>query len=112
MPSKILTFGLAATLLFLVLITLITRSLDRTFEEISTEELRLQRLIGTIVHLDEVLTMSARMAAQTGDAAWEARYRRFEPRLEQAITEAKQLEGEGGAARGRRWPARERDLPG
>ena len=98
MQIKTLTVGLAATLLFLVLITLITRSLDRTFEEISTEELRLQRLIGTIVHLDEVLTMSARMAAQTGDAAWEQRYRRFEPRLEQAIAEAKRLEGEDGAA--------------
>ena len=43
-----------------------------------TEELR-----STIVHLDEVLTMSARMAAATGDPQWEARYRKFEPQLDQ-----------------------------
>lgn len=28
-----------------------------------------------IIHLDEVLTMSARMAAATGDPQWEERYR-------------------------------------
>src|SRR5438128_228336 len=51
-----------------------------------TEELR-----GTIIHLDEVLTMSARMAAATGDSQWEARYRKFEPQLDQAIKEILKL---------------------
>ena len=51
-----------------------------------TEELR-----GTIIHLDEVLTMSARMAAATGDPQWEARYHRFEPQLDQAIKEILKL---------------------
>src|SRR5688572_7273503 len=51
-----------------------------------TEELR-----GTIVHLDEVLTMSARMAAATGDPQWESRYRRFEPQLDDAIKEILKL---------------------
>jgi two-component system, sensor histidine kinase and response regulator len=51
-----------------------------------TEELR-----GAIIHLDEVLTMSARMAAATGDPQWEARYRRFEPQLDQAIKEILKL---------------------
>lgn len=40
---------------------------------------------GRILHLDEVLTMSARMAAATGDPAWEERYRRHEPDLDAAI---------------------------
>jgi len=48
---------------------------------------RTEELKGTIIHLDEVLTMSARMAAATGDPQWEARYRRFEPQLDQAIKE-------------------------
>ena len=41
-----------------------------------------------IVHLDEVLTMSARMAAASGNLDWEARYRQFEPQLDQAIKDA------------------------
>jgi K+-sensing histidine kinase KdpD len=40
---------------------------------------------GTIVHLDEVLTMSANMAATTGDMQWEDRYRRAETKLDAAI---------------------------
>ncbi len=50
--------------------------------------LRLEELRGTIIQLDEVLTMSVRMAAATGDLAWEERYRRYEPQLEAAIKEA------------------------
>ena len=42
----------------------------------------------TILHLDEVLTMSARMAAATGDPRWEERYRDHEPQLDRAIKRA------------------------
>lgn len=52
---------------------------------------RIDRLHGTIVHLDEVLTMSTRMAAETGDARWEKQYRRFEPDLDVAIEETLKL---------------------
>ncbi len=52
---------------------------------------RLEELRGEIIHLDEVLTMSARMAAATGDLEWEERYRRFEPKLDAAIKEAMTL---------------------
>jgi PAS domain S-box-containing protein len=44
-----------------------------------------------ILRLDEVLTMSARMAAATGDPRWEQRYRRYDPQLDAAIAEAKAL---------------------
>ena len=50
--------------------------------------LRLLQLRGMVVHMDEVLTMSARMAAATGDLRWEERYRQFEPKLDAAIKEA------------------------
>ena len=52
---------------------------------------RIEELRGIIVHLDEVLTASARMAAATGDLQWEARYRRFEPQLDAAIKEATKM---------------------
>ena len=44
-----------------------------------------------ILHLDEVLTMSARMAAATGDKAWIDRYLQFEPELDNLIKEAESL---------------------
>ena len=50
--------------------------------------LRLEELRGEIIHLDELLTMSARMAAVTGDLSWENRYKQNEPLLDTAITEA------------------------
>ena len=43
------------------------------------------------MQLDEVLTMSARMAAATGNTRWEARYHEFEPKLDDAIKEMLQL---------------------
>ncbi|MEO1879896.1 MAG: ATP-binding protein [Methylococcales bacterium] len=53
--------------------------------------LRLEELRGIIIHLDEVLTMSARMAATTGNLQWEKRYHSFEPKLDAAIKEAIRL---------------------
>jgi len=53
--------------------------------------LQLQELTGEIAHLDEVLTMSARMGAATADQRWEARYADFEPRLSSVIEEARRL---------------------
>jgi PAS domain S-box-containing protein len=51
-------------------------------------DFRVEQLRGKILHLDEVLTMSARMAVATGDPEWEARYRLYEPELDAAIKEA------------------------
>lgn len=55
------------------------------------QEHKVVELIGVIKHLDEVLTMSAHMAAVTGDPQWEQRYKTFEPQLDAAITEASTL---------------------
>ncbi len=58
--------------------------------------LRLTELSGIIDNLDEVLTMSARMATVTGDKNWEDRYRSYEPKLNSAITEALEMGKELG----------------
>lgn len=57
------------------------------FTKTADQNLRIQRLRGEIIHLDEVLTMSARLCTLTGDTAWCRRYREFEPKLEGAIRE-------------------------
>ena len=60
----------------------------RAMKIIKYRDLRIQELRGIITHLDEVLTMSARMAAATGDLKWEKRYLSFELKLDSAIKEA------------------------
>lgn len=59
--------------------------ISQSFNLKITPEFQLQRLSDEIIYLDEVLTMSARMAASTGDLQWENRYRIFEPKLDAVI---------------------------
>ena len=58
------------------------------FMDAEEQEHRVVELIGIIKHFDEVLTMSAHMAAETDDPQWEQRYKTFEPQLDAAIAEA------------------------
>lgn len=60
----------------------------RRFSSDQRRNFRTGELAGVITHLDEVLTMSARMAVATGDPQWERRYRVFEPQLDAAIQDA------------------------
>lgn len=53
--------------------------------------LTVSKLQGDIIHLDEILTMSARMSVETGDPKWERRYRESEPKLGEAIEKAMRL---------------------
>ncbi|MBC1220669.1 sensor histidine kinase, partial [Nostoc sp. UCD120] len=61
------------------------------FNSIIKHEFKLQTLSDEITYLDEVLTMSARMNAATGNSIWEKRYRQFEPKLDIAIKESIKL---------------------
>lgn len=49
---------------------------------------RVAELRGTFAYLDEWLTMSAHMAAVSGDPRWVARYEEAAPKLDAAIAEA------------------------
>ena len=89
-PVRWLAAGLMLTTV--VLLTMLWSAVDsfRNVTSVQQRNLRLQELSGRIVHLDEVLTMSARMAASTGDLQWELRYRHFETELDDAIKETLQ----------------------
>ena len=63
-------------------------------ERIRSHDFRLVELSAKIVYLDEVLTMSARMAAATLDLSWEDRYRQYDPQLDEAIKESSRLDPE------------------
>jgi len=86
-PLRGLTAAIAVTLLLLAFVELRVWTGHRTMEKLMTTQLRTQRLIDEIVYLNEVLTMSARMGAATGQSQWEERYLRFEPRLNATIKE-------------------------
>ncbi|NJN23850.1 MAG: hypothetical protein HC810_04935 [Acaryochloridaceae cyanobacterium RL_2_7] len=57
------------------------------FRNSVTNQFKLRTSSDQVVYLDEVLTMSARMAASTGEKQWEDRYWEFEPQLTAAINE-------------------------
>ncbi len=49
------------------------------------KQLKLREQSGSIIHLDEVLTMSARMGASTGEKRWQSRYETYVPQLDATI---------------------------
>ena len=66
----------------------------RTRGELSVagaQAIRVAELRGTFSYLEEWLTMSARMAAATGDPHWIARYDEAQPQLRAALAEAVHL---------------------
>lgn len=84
----ILTALLLVTSGLLVAVGWLSYRSYRKTKHVIQRRLRMEELRGAIVHLDEVLTMSARMAVLTRDSEWIRRYDRFEPRLKIAIQEA------------------------
>ncbi|MFA6970799.1 MAG: PAS domain S-box protein [Gallionella sp.] len=60
-------------------------------EALSYKRAALADDVGRIMQYDEILTMSARMAAATGDFAYEKRYDEFDPKLTREINEVRAL---------------------
>src|SRR4051812_38417376 len=70
-PKRAMLGGILLTFVVVILGILGTISTYRELKRFASTELPLDRLSGQIVHLDEVLTMSARMFAVTGEPRWE-----------------------------------------
>lgn len=85
---KVFVAVFALTMLILGGLVWYTWHSYRQFRADQVRNFRTVELTGVITHLDEVLTMSARMAAVSGDLKWEKRYRVYEPQLDAAIQEA------------------------
>lgn len=90
-PSQLITVTVVLTLFLFVPQTWITWRAYHNFNQIINHELKLQNLSDQIKYYDEVLTMSARMNAATGNSIWEKRYRKFEPLLDATIKESIRL---------------------
>ncbi len=92
-PIRVLTVSWLLSLILLPVVGWIVWSMYGSYTRIATQEFRLQKLVGEIVHLNELLTMSARMATMSGDLKWEEQYREVEPLLDYALVEAALLAG-------------------
>lgn len=86
--------SIVLTLSLLTILHLLNWSWKHSTSAAREQMVQFKHLQGRIVYLDEVLTMSAMMAATTGDVSWEDRYRTFEPQLDQAIKQAVQKTAE------------------
>jgi len=84
-PMSVLTMGLAMSVVMLPIIGSIVWSMYDSVTKMGTRDLSLQRLVGQVAHLNELLTMYARLASATGDPEWESRYRTVEPQLDNSI---------------------------
>jgi methyl-accepting chemotaxis protein PixJ len=78
---------MVGSLMLTVVSTTMTWNIYQSFRSTVNQQFQLEKRSGEIVHLDEVLTMSARMAASTGDLKWEKRYNDYVPKLDEAIQE-------------------------
>jgi PAS domain S-box-containing protein len=87
-PVRLLSFGILLNLSLLAIVAYLVWGMYGSLSTMGNKDLNLLRLVGSTAYLHEVLTDSARMAAATGDPAWEKRYREFEPRLDQTILQA------------------------
>ena len=84
---RTLTLALVLGLVLLLVLGSVIWSMYQSLSVIGVDALKLQRLIGTIAHLNEALTMCARMSVATGDEKWEKRYRTVQPALDEAIAQ-------------------------
>lgn len=87
----VLTTAVIISLILVAIGSSNTFKISHGFRHGITESFQVQRLSGEIIHLNEVMTMSVRMAATTSDLSWQNRYLAYEPILENTFAQAKAL---------------------
>ncbi|MBC7545163.1 MAG: PAS domain S-box protein [Candidatus Sericytochromatia bacterium] len=93
-PLRLVAGGLIITLFTIGWLWLRQLQSYKEMEALRTGQLRSKELQGTIFQLDELLTMSARMAVATGNPQWQQRYLAYAPKLDAAIDEVMHLAAE------------------
>ena len=87
----ILTIAVVGSLILVAIGSFNTSAISKNFRYGITDDFQLQQLNNQIHYYDEVLTMSAQMAASTGDLDWKERYDKNEPLLIDSIEKATEL---------------------
>ena len=87
-PTKLIGIAALTTLAVFAWLSWFVYDECQIAQDTNTRVVGLEWVRDDIIHLDEVLTMSASLAAATGEVAWIERYRSFEPKLDAAIKQA------------------------
>lgn len=90
-PTRLVRSTAIATLLLFTPLVISAAISFRAFNRLVTNEFQLQKLSDRVTYLNEVLAMSVRMYAATGDEQWAERYDQHVVELEQTITDSLQL---------------------
>ncbi len=77
-----ITVTVAGSLLLTGISTWNIWGIYNSFRSTVTKEFELQKISGELTYGDELLTMSAKMLASTGDLKWERRYNEFVPKFD------------------------------
>ena len=91
LPTRFVSISFIIIILSLVGLGYQVLSAYQDMHSIQTESFRLQSLSHEILYLDEVLTMSAKMAAETSDPYWEERYMKHVGVLDDVLGEVKNM---------------------
>ncbi len=76
-PMRLIIFASVFTLIILPISFYLSWDSYKNVKEEIKKTIHISELIGSILHYDEVLTMSAYMASTTGDVFWEERYYKY-----------------------------------
>lgn len=86
-PTKFIAFSFLAIMLVMIGLGYQVLNSYADIQRVQSHSIRLQQLSDQIIYLDEVLTMSTKMAAATSDRAWHDRYLAHVARLDEALSE-------------------------
>ena len=88
-PLRIIAAAVAISLLAVVVGAGLSWQLQGRLDELRARQFQLTEYVSRVMLFDEALTMSARMAAATGDLTYEQRYDKFDGALDALIKETK-----------------------
>jgi methyl-accepting chemotaxis protein len=90
-PKRGLMAIILATLMAILVIIGITHLSDNSRRDLNDHAVEVARSHGAIALEDEILTMSAKLAAATGDARWSQRYEQHSTLMDKALKRAASL---------------------
>lgn len=86
-PVRLLTVGWVVSLVLVPAIVYILWTTYASYTRLVNSDLRLQRLVGSVSHLNEVLHKSVLMMSTTGSPEWEDLYEKTQPQLDAALAQ-------------------------
>jgi len=98
-PFRLFALAFAFSIIATLIAATLAWQIHTRVDQMVKKHITLTKNVGRIMLLDEELTMSARMAAATGDMDYERRYDQSDPQLTNLINEVRALLPQGEIGR-------------